>query len=133
MDERGYFVEVLRQDDPGVSGISQVSISHVNTGVIKAWHMHLDQTESMAALAGWVMFSFSDRRKESKTFGETQQFSINFDKHSMVFTVPPGVAHGYKVIKGPAMICYIANRIYDPSDQIKIPHDDKEIGYDWLR
>jgi dTDP-4-dehydrorhamnose 3,5-epimerase len=45
--------------------------------------------------------------------------------------MPPGVAHGYRIIRGPAVICYLTNRVYDPSDQVKIAHDDPAIGYDW--
>ena len=45
--------------------------------------------------------------------------------------VPPGVAHGYKVIEGPLYIVYVTDREYDPSDELRIPHDDSEIGYHW--
>ena len=48
-----------------------------------------------------------------------------------VVKVPPGIAHGYRIINGPMYIIYVSDREYDPSDELRIPHDDPEIGYDW--
>ena len=47
--------------------------------------------------------------------------------------IPPGVAHGYKVI-GPSeasMLVYLTNRLYDPRDEGRLPYDDASINYDW--
>jgi dTDP-4-dehydrorhamnose 3,5-epimerase len=43
------------------------------------------------------------------------------------------VAHGYKVLNGPAHLLYITSRVYDPNDEGRLPHDDARIGYDWTR
>jgi dTDP-4-dehydrorhamnose 3,5-epimerase len=48
-----------------------------------------------------------------------------------VVKIPAGVAHGYKVISGPMHIVYVTDREYDPTDEFRIPADDKDIGYDW--
>ncbi len=85
----------------------------------------------MTALSGIVKFAFADRRKDSATFGHVEDYLVDAVASPLVFTVPPGVAHGYRVIRGPAVVCYLADRTYDPNDQIKFPHDDREIGYDW--
>jgi dTDP-4-dehydrorhamnose 3,5-epimerase-like enzyme len=36
------------------------------------------------------------------------------------------------VIQGPANLLYITSHVYDPKDEIRIPHDDQGIGFDWL-
>ena len=131
VDERGDFRELIRHTDPGFPGFAQLSTSVVYKGIAKAWHLHWDQTESMSSLIGIVKFAFADRRKDSKTFGVVEDYLIDSANNPMLFTVPPGVAHGYRIIRGPAVVCYQANRVYDPKDQIKIAHDDTEIGYDW--
>ncbi len=131
VDERGDFREVLRATEPGFQGFAQLSSSIVYTGISKAWHMHLDQTESMTNLSGVVKFAFADMRKESKTYGKVAELLVDACHNPVVFTVAPGIAHGYRVVSGPAVICYLANRVYDPKDQIKIPHDDKFINYNW--
>jgi len=46
--------------------------------------------------------------------------------------IPPGVAHGYKVIgTAAALLAYITDRFYDPADEGRIPYDDPKIQYDW--
>ena len=46
--------------------------------------------------------------------------------------IPPGVAHGYKIIgTDPAMLVYATDRFYDPADEGRLPFDDQSINYDW--
>jgi dTDP-4-dehydrorhamnose 3,5-epimerase len=46
--------------------------------------------------------------------------------------IPPGVAHGYKVIgHDNAMLVYLTDRFYNPQDEGRIPHNDPSINYDW--
>jgi dTDP-4-dehydrorhamnose 3,5-epimerase len=46
--------------------------------------------------------------------------------------IPPGVAHGYKVIgTNPSMLIYATDRFYNPSDEGRIPHNDPNLNYDW--
>jgi dTDP-4-dehydrorhamnose 3,5-epimerase len=130
-DERGDFREIVRSTDEHFQGFQQLSTSVVFAGIAKAWHLHWDQTESMTVLLGIAKFAFADRRDTSKTFGEVRDFVIDARVNPVLFTMAPGIAHGYRIIEGPAVICYVANRIYDPKDQFKIPHDDSAIGYNW--
>ena len=42
--------------------------------------------------------------------------------------MPPGIAHGYKVIgTDPAMLVYLTDRFYDPKDEGRIPYDHPQI------
>ena len=51
---------------------------------------------------------------------------------SWVVVVPPGIAHGYKVIgTEPAGLIYVTSRCYDPTDEGRIPYDDSRLNYDW--
>jgi dTDP-4-dehydrorhamnose 3,5-epimerase len=46
--------------------------------------------------------------------------------------IPPGVAHGYKVVgTGPATLIYATDRFYNPADEGRIPHNDAHLNYDW--
>jgi dTDP-4-dehydrorhamnose 3,5-epimerase len=40
------------------------------------------------------------------------------------------VAHGCKALSEVHMM-YITSREYDGSDELRLPHDDPIIGYDW--
>ena len=48
-----------------------------------------------------------------------------------VVKIPPGVAHGYRVLEGPVHLFYIVSQEYDGTDEGRLPHDDPEISYDW--
>ena len=70
-------------------------------------------------------------RKESNTFKERMEFIAGDNMDKIVYSLPPGVVHGYKCINGPADVFYITSGQYDLDDEVRIPHDDSEIGYDW--
>ena len=40
---------------------------------------------------------------------------------SQILKVPPGVAHGYKVIQGPMHLFYITSNIYNPATKGVFP------------
>jgi dTDP-4-dehydrorhamnose 3,5-epimerase len=46
--------------------------------------------------------------------------------------IPPGVAHGYKIVgRSDALLVYLTDRFYDPSDEGRLAYDDNAINYDW--
>jgi dTDP-4-dehydrorhamnose 3,5-epimerase len=47
--------------------------------------------------------------------------------------MPPGVAHGYRCLLGPAHVIYVTSGTYDPEDEVRIAHDDPGIGFSWLK
>ena len=72
-----------------------------------------------------------DLRKRSPTFGERNTIYIG-EKRPWQVLIPPGVAHGYKVIGlDAAALVYVTNRFYDPSDERRIAYDDPGLAYDW--
>jgi dTDP-4-dehydrorhamnose 3,5-epimerase len=131
-DERGFFREIIRVTDDFFSdGFGQWSHSMVQPGVAKAWHVHKLQTDWFYVVTGSMKVVLHDTRPDSPTHGETMQILMGDHYPSQVVKIPPGVAHGYKVIDGPAHMLYLTSRTYDPGDEGRIPHDDPTIGYDW--
>lgn len=131
-DKRGFFCEIIRQSDPVFrSRVAQISHSLTRTGILKAWHLHRRQTEWMYVVLGEIHLALYDLRKRSATFGKLMQIPLSGSSNSQVVRIPPGVAHGYKVICGPLHIIYIANREYDPDEIRIIPDTDPQIGFDW--
>ena len=133
-DERGFFKELIRDTDNFAKeeGIKQVSHSLVYLGVIKAWHAHVNQTQWNYVLNGTIYVALHDLRTDSSTFGKTMTFLAGENEQSFVYKFPPGVAHGYKCINGPMNIIYFTSGHYDIKDEIRIPHNDKIINFDWL-
>jgi dTDP-4-dehydrorhamnose 3,5-epimerase len=131
-DERGFFREVLRASDPILAeGFAQWSHTMSFTGVAKAWHIHQQQVDWWYLAAGAIKVALYDTRTDSPTHGELAEFVMSEAHGPQVVKIPPGVAHGYRVLDGPAHLFYIVSEEYDGSDEGRIPHDDPEIGYDW--
>lgn len=132
-DKRGFFCELIRKSDKFFKNcqFAQLSHSKVNKGVFKAWHLHKKQTDWMYCAVGDVKLILYDRRKDSKSYGQLMKVEMGEKFGRQVVKIPPGVAHGYKVINGPAQMIYLMDWEYDPEDELRIPHDDPEIGYDW--
>jgi dTDP-4-dehydrorhamnose 3,5-epimerase len=131
-DERGLFREILRASDAIIpEGFGQWSHTMSYTGVAKAWHVHQKQTDWWYVAVGTIKAALYDTRPDSPTHGELQELLMGEGHPSIVLKIPPGVAHGYRVLKGPAHVFYIVSHEYDGTDEGRIPPDDAEIGYDW--
>lgn len=131
-DERGFFREVIRSTDEFFEpGFGQFSYSLVYGGVIKAWHAHKFQTQWTFVLQGLLKVALHDFRTDSATRGRTMDFLAGDNQPARVYGFPPGVLHGYRCVSGPAYVLYITSGVYDLSDEVRIPHDDATIGYEW--
>lgn len=133
-DERGYFREVIRTTDPFFNGaFGQWSHAKSFQGSAKAWHVHAKQTDWWYCPIGIVKCALYDTRADSPTFRDLDEFFLGESDAGRVVKIPPGVAHGYKVVEGPAHLFYLTSSVYDPADEGRIPHDAPEIGYDWTK
>jgi dTDP-4-dehydrorhamnose 3,5-epimerase len=134
-DDRGYFLEVLRAGQGLAADYrfesTQVSAALSYPGTIKAFHYHQFQTDLWVPAAGVFQVALVDLRRDSRTFGVKNTMYIGTLRPWQVL-IPPGVAHGYKVVgDAPAMLVYVTDRFYDPSDEGRIPYNDEQIQYDW--
>jgi dTDP-4-dehydrorhamnose 3,5-epimerase len=134
VDERGFFRELIRvTDDFFAEGFGQLSHSLVYPGVVKAWHAHKTQVQWTYVICGLLKVALHDYRPKSPSYRETMEFLSGDNQPVCVYCFPPGVAHGYKCIHGPAYVLYVTSSVYDPEDEIRIAHDDPAIGYDWMK
>ena len=134
-DDRGYFLEVHRMGIglaaafPAAS--TQVSASLNYAGTVKAFHYHARQTDCWAPVLGMLQVALVDLRLGSATFGRRNTIYAGTLAPWQIL-IPPGVAHGYKVIGGAeAMLIYLTDRFYDPEDEGRLPYNDPSINYDW--
>jgi dTDP-4-dehydrorhamnose 3,5-epimerase len=80
---------------------------------------------------GMIQIALADLRAGSPTFGVKNTLYAG-DLQPWRILIPPGVAHGYKVVgERPAMLIYVTDRFYDPEDEGRIPFDHPGINYDW--
>ncbi|WP_340598671.1 dTDP-4-dehydrorhamnose 3,5-epimerase family protein [Priestia megaterium] len=132
-DDRGFFAEVLRDDEKLLTKFGQISWSNSYPGVIKAFHYHEKQDDIWFFPCGNVQVVLYDLRKKSVTEGKTNVYYMGED-NPIVLLIPKGVAHGYRVLgEKVATIIYCTTEPYNPisPDEKRIPWNDKNIGFDW--
>ena len=134
-DDRGYFLEVQRMGQGLAANFpissTQISAAYNYPGSIKAFHYHLRQTDCWAPVVGLLQVALADLRVGSPTYGARNTMYIGALRPWQIL-IPPGVAHGYKVIGSvPAVLVYLTDRFYDPQDEGRIPYNDPHIQYDW--
>ncbi|AGX04182.1 MULTISPECIES: dTDP-4-dehydrorhamnose 3,5-epimerase family protein [Bacillaceae] len=132
-DDRGFFAEVVRDDENLLSHFGQLSWSTSYPGVIKAFHYHEEQDDLWFFPSGNAQVVLYDLRENSRSFGETNVYYMG-ENNPMILLIPKGVAHGYRVLgKNPATVVYCTTKSYNPAapDEKRIPWDDPSIGFDW--
>lgn len=142
IDDRGYFREILKSSQ--LPKFGQWSMSYMHTGVIKAFHCHRTQFDYWLCVSGVIkavvydlrpfIFSLEFPNLSKYQWGKANEFSefiLGDNQPPKVLVIPPGVAHGLKVLQGPAVLMYITSEMYDPADEGRIPHD--ALGYDWFK
>jgi len=132
-DDRGSLVELLRADDCFFEAIKQTTYTEAFPGVIKAFHWHKRQKDIWFFSSGMAQVVLHDLRADSTSAGETQVLYMGV-RNPLLVCIPELVAHGYRVLGNePAGLFYHTTEVYDPSDpdELRIPHDDPRIGFDW--
>lgn len=132
-DDRGFFREIIRTTDSFFrEGFGQWSHSQMYQGVVKAWHYHNVQIDWWYVVSGVLKVGLADMRPDSATFKKTMDFYMGDNQKPQVLRIPSGIAHGCKVVQGPANLFYMTSDVYNPEDEIRIPYDSKSIDFDWL-
>lgn len=142
-DERGFFREILRSTDEIFSeGFGQWSHSLMYSGTIKAFHFHFRQVDWWYVPIGVIKAVLVDCRGEGRKIitgwsnpewnaPKAHEYLLGDNQPAQVLRIPPGVAHGLKVLQGPAHLFYVTSKEYDGTDEGRIAHD--ALGYDWDR
>lgn len=132
-DGRGFFAEVVKDDEGFVKKFGQLSVSKTNPGVIKAFHYHKKQDDVWFFPKGNARVVLHDLREDSETKGVTEEYFMGEDNPGTLL-IPIGVAHGYQVLGNePVIITYLTTESYNPAepDEERIDWDDPAIGFDW--
>ena len=130
-DDRGCFMELLREDDPFFTRFGQSNFSITYPGVVKAWHWHKKQDDLWFIVSGMAQVGLHDLREGSSTHGQTDVFYLGEYNRGLLY-IPHGVAHGYRVLgTTPMGLVYHTTGVYDPGDELRLAWDEPAIGFDW--
>ena len=131
-DDRGFFAEIIKDGEDTFHEVKQTSYTETQPGVIKAFHWHKKQWDVWFVVRGMAQVVLHDLRDDSSTKGETQVIFAGAD-NPVLISIPPGVAHGYRVIGNEKVaLFYHTSEAYNPEgpDEERIDFDDPSIGFD---
>jgi dTDP-4-dehydrorhamnose 3,5-epimerase len=131
-DERGFFREMIRVSDDffGEGSFGQLSHSLMHPGSGKGWHIHPHQIDWWYVI-GNLKVALYDTREGSVTHRQLNEVFMGDIYGASIVKIPPGVAHGCRALDTTHLI-YVTSSVYDPAEEGRIPHDDPEIGYDFV-
>jgi dTDP-4-dehydrorhamnose 3,5-epimerase len=136
-DARGPFLETYKRSEFSAHGISepfvQTNHSRSAAGVLRGLHyqkLPRAQGKLIAAVRGSIFDVAVDIRVGSPTYGRWVGRLLSGDNHLLLY-VPPGFAHGFCVVDGPADLIYQVTEEYSPEHECGILWNDPDIGVDW--
>ena len=119
-DHRGHFVKTIQKsvfDEYGLEGDFKecfYSTSHKN--VLRGMHFQLppsDHAKLVYCTAGAIYDMTLDLRIGSPTYGEHEIYELSSNASNAVY-LPRGIAHGFYVREGPAVMVYHVTSEHDP-------------------
>lgn len=137
-DDRGFFLEAFNVEEFEVTtGLKfdfvQDNHSRSSKGVLRGLHYQLDpmaQGKLIRVVRGAALDVAVDIRRSSPTFGEWWGVELSEDNFKQVW-IPPGFAHGFLALTGPADLLYKVTAYHSPEHDRSIRWDDPEIGIEW--
>lgn len=132
-DERGRLMELLRSDDDLFLRFGQVYMTTAYPGVVKGWHYHKKQIDNFAIVKGMIKLVLYDRREDSPTRGEVNEFFLG-QHNPLLVQIPALVLHGFKGIGTEEAIvinCPTEVYNYETPDEFRVDPFSPEVPYDW--
>ena len=132
-DERGTIMHGVRKDNI-LNEFGEVYFKKIYPGVVNGWHVHETLILNYICLIGMIKLVLYDMRKDSPTYGETQEIFFGEDNYCLVH-IPPGIANGSKGMGTPySLMVNVASEPHNPDlKYLRIDPHSGEIPYDWTR
>lgn len=133
-DVRGGFTKVFGSAVLAATGIAfdvqEVFWSRSRPGVIRGLHFQRPPAavaKIIFATQGRVRDVVLDLRVGSPTYGSV--FEHDLTERSGAVIVPRGCAHGFEVLDGPAVTCYLQDGLFDPAADAGVRWDSAGIAW----
>lgn len=132
-DERGRLMEILRSDDDLFIRFGQLYMTTAYPGIVKGWHYHQKQIDNFAVVKGMIKLVLYDRREDSFTRGEVNEFFIG-EHNPQLVQIPALVLHGFKCVGNQeAIVLNCPTELYNQHqpDEFRIDPSSPDVPYDW--
>ncbi len=135
-DERGYFMELFRQDRLVERGAPiafvQQNLSSSKAGVVRALHFQWDKPlgKFVRVIGGKAFAVGVDIRKKSPTLGKWFGLELGAENRKALYC-PPGFAFGFCTLEAPADVQYLYTALRNANAESSIRWNDPDIGVAW--
>ncbi len=135
-DHRGFFMETWHRTKFAAAGIDwdflQDNHSRSGRGILRGLHYQLrrPQGKLVRVVLGEVLDVAVDLRQSSATYGRSVSVRLSADNRRELW-IPPGFAHGFRVLGDVAELTYKCTTLYDLEDERTIRWDDGDLAIDW--
>jgi dTDP-4-dehydrorhamnose 3,5-epimerase len=135
-DARGFFLESYNENVMADLGIRQRFVqdnhSFSTHNVLRGLHYQVchPQGKLIRVITGEILDVAVDLRRSSPTFGGWCKVRLSAEnKH--IFWMPPGLAHGFRVLSESANVLYKATDFYHPECERTVLWKDADLNIDW--
>lgn len=135
-DERGFFLESYNEKVFAELGITErfVQDNHSSSrrNVLRGLHYQIQhpQGKLVRVAEGEILDVAVDLRRSSPTFGKWEAVRLSGENKRMLW-IPPGFAHGFRVISDQAHVLYKATDFYSPESERTLAWNDPDLKIDW--
>jgi len=135
-DERGFFFESYNEKVFAQLGIHgpfvQDNHSYSRRNVVRGLHYQIQHAQGKLVRVGVgeILDVAVDLRRNSSTFGKWEAVRLSGENRRMLW-IPPGFAHGFRVISESAHVLYKATDYYAPEFERTVAWNDQDLKIDW--
>ncbi len=134
-DTRGFFLESYNERTMSEAGIRERFVqdnhSFSTRDVVRGLHYQVRPQGKLVRVAvGEILDIVVDLRRSSPSFGKWYGLNLSDAKQQMLW-IPPGFAHGFRVLSENAHVLYKATDFYDPEAERTIAWNDPVLNIDW--
>ena len=134
-DARGFFLESYNERTMAEVGIRERFVQDNHSfsirNVVRGLHYQMrPQGKLVRVGVGEILDVAVDLRRSSPTFGKWSGLNLS-EANKLMLWIPPGFAHGFRVLSENAQVLYKATDFYDPEGERTIAWNDPELQIDW--
>jgi dTDP-4-dehydrorhamnose 3,5-epimerase len=135
-DERGFFFESYNQQIMAEAGIAESFVqdnhSCSSRNVLRGLHYQIrhPQGKLVRVADGEILDVAVDMRRSAPTFGRWDAVRLSGENKRMLW-IPPGFAHGFRVISDKAHVLYKATDFYAPEHERTLAWNDPQLKINW--
>ena len=135
-DARGFFLESYNERAMADAGIRERFVqdnhSYSAQNVVRGLHYQIRHAQGklVRVVVGEILDVAVDLRRSSRTCGQWSAVSLSAENNHMLW-IPPGFAHGFRVVSEHAHVLYKATDYYSPEEERTLAWNDPDLKIDW--